>query len=61
MYLFELCFFLDICPEAGLLDHMATLFLRLFHSWEFPGSPVVRSLHVHCWAWVESLAGELRP
>ena len=27
MYLFELCFSPDICPEVGLLDHMANLFL----------------------------------
>ena len=27
MYLFELQFCLDICPGAGLLDHMVILFL----------------------------------
>ena len=27
LYLFELQFYLDICPGVGLLDHMATLFL----------------------------------
>ena len=35
MYLFKLGFssFLDICPEEGLLDHMATLnFLRNLHT-----------------------------
>ena len=27
MHLSEVWFFLDICPEVGLVDHMATLFL----------------------------------
>ena len=27
MYLFELYFCLDVCPEVRLLDHMAGLFL----------------------------------
>ena len=27
MYLLELQFSLDICPEVGLLDHMVVLFL----------------------------------
>ena len=27
MYIFELQFFLDICPGVGLLDYMAILFL----------------------------------
>ena len=27
MYLFELEFSLDICPEMGFLDHVAILFL----------------------------------
>ena len=27
VYLFKLCFFPDICPEVGLLDHIVALFL----------------------------------
>ena len=33
IYLFELQFFVDICPEVGLLNHMATLnFLSNLHT-----------------------------
>ena len=29
MYLFKLCFSLNICPAVGLLDHMVALYLVL--------------------------------
>ena len=38
MHLFELYFFLNICPEVGLLDYMATLFLI------FRGSAILFSI-----------------
>ena len=34
--------------------------IKMWAYWEFPGSPVVRTLHVHCrGSWVQSLVWEL--
>ena len=53
MYLFELCFSLDICPGMELLDHMLALFLlfKNLHTWgrQWHPTPVLLPGKSHWW------------
>ena len=39
MYLFKTEYYMGICSGVGPLGHMATLFLKRFHSWSFFNAP----------------------